>query len=372
MKTSGHSGKLPAAVFGYIRKERKMNKRAWVVLLIIFSGLCFAQSYFYIVGEDNKPKPEIMVNTTPTTSTVIWYTSIPQIHADRIANAFTLETGIEVNVVRNSTFIVRERLMTEIGNGKTEADVVTIADVGTFVELKNQGHLMKYASPHYKDYPEEYNDPDYWAVFAGFGICMAYDESRIDTPPQHWTDLLDDRWRGRIGLEDINTAGSQYGQYYMLREKLGVEFWKDLLSVQEPKIYYRTEELANALLEGEIDVAGEFSIHTVYNYRVKKETLIRGVYPEEGIPLIVNPVAIINQTDHPEEAKMFLDFLLSKRGQELMHRLNYKYSIRGDVVPLDGIPSLGDLNILQPKDAAEYGRKRGEYIQEFNSFLGEK
>ena len=347
-----------------------MNKLSWVVLMIFFSGLCFAQTYLYITGNDNKLKPEIVVNATPTTSTVTWYSSIPQIHADRIANAFRLETGIDVKIVRNSTFIIRERLMTEIKNGKTEADVITIADIGTFIELKNQGHLMKYVSPHHKDYTEEYKDPDYWAVFAGFGMCMAYDESRIDTPPQHWTDLLDDRWRGRIGLEDVNTAGSQYGQYYMLREKLGVEFWEELLSVQEPKIYYRTEELADALLEGEIDIAGEFSIHTVYNYRIKKGTPIRGIYPEEGIPLIVNPVAIINQTDHPEEAKMFLDFLLSKRGQELMQRLNYKYSIREDVTPLDGIPSLEDLDILFPKNATEYGRKRSDYIHEFNSFLG--
>lgn len=347
-----------------------MNKLSLTVLLLFFSGLCFAQSYLYIAGNDSKLKPEIIVNAAPTTSTVTWYTSIPQIHADRIANAFRLETGIDVKIVRNSSFIVRERLMSEIENGKIEADVVTIADIGTFIELKNQGHLMNYASPHYKDYSEEYKDTDYWAVFAAFGICMAYDESRIDGPPQHWADLLDDRWRGRIGVEDINTAGSQYGQYYILREKLGVEFWKELLSVQTPKIYYRTEELADALLKGEIDIAGEFSIHTDYNYRVRKGTSIRGIYPVEGIPLIVNPVAIMTQTAHPEEAKMFLDFLLSKRGQELMQRLNYKYSIREDVTPIDGIPSLDNLNILWPENATEYARKRSDYIHEFNSFLG--
>ena len=147
--------------------------------------------------------------------------------------------------------------MAEIENGTTAADVITIADIGTFIELKNQGYLMEYDSPHSLYYVNEYKDPDYWAVFAGFGICMAYDESQIDAPPLHWIDLLDDRWKGRIGLEDINTAGSQYGQYYMLREKLGTEFWEKLLSVQEPRIYYRTEELANALLKGEIDVAGD-------------------------------------------------------------------------------------------------------------------
>jgi len=349
-----------------------MNKLSWVFLMIIFSGLCFSLSYFYITSGDNKSKPEIVVETTPTTSTVTWYTSVPQRHAERIANAFRIETGIDVNIVRNSTFIVREKLMSEIKNGKTEADVITIADIGTFIELKNRGLLMEYDSPHYKNYPEEYKDEGYWAVYAAFGICMAYDEIRIENPPQHWTDLLDERWRGRIGLEDINTAGSQYGQYYILREELGVEFWKDMLSLQEPKIYYRTEELANALLEGEIDIAAEFSIHIVYSYSIKKETPIKGIYPEEGIPLIFNPVAIINQTDHPEEAKMFLDFLLSQKGQELMQGLTYKYSVLESISRLEGIPSLDELHILQPKNATNYARKRDEYIYEFNSFLEEK
>ena len=227
---------------------------------------------------------------------------------------------------------------------------------------------MNYASPYYKYFPAEYTDAGYWAVFAGFGICMAYDESRIETPPQQWTDLLQEKWSGRIGLEDINTAGSQFGQYYILREKIGVEFWKKLLSVQMPKIYYSTEALANALLAGEIDVAGHFSIHSVYDYKVKRKTSINGVYPKEGTPFIVNPVAIINQTDHSKEAKMFLDFLLSRKGQELMQRLNYKYSILEGIAPLDGIPSLDSLNILEPKNGMEYARNRAKYIREFNSF----
>jgi ABC-type Fe3+ transport system substrate-binding protein len=155
----------------------------------------------------------------------------------------------------------------------------------------------------------------------------------------------------------------------MLREKLGVEFWKRLLSVQMPKIYYKTEALANALLAGEIDIAGQFSIQTVYDYKVKRETSINGVYPEEGTPLIVNPVAILNQTDHPKEAKMFLDFLLSRKGQELMQRLNYKYSILEGMAPLDGIPSLESLNILRPENGMEYARNRRKYIREFNSFF---
>ncbi|MFC2047540.1 ABC transporter substrate-binding protein [Chloroflexota bacterium] len=347
-----------------------MNKHFWMILTIIVSGICFAVSLYYITHNDNKIEPEIVITTSPMANIVTWYTSIPLRHAESLANAFRTETGIDVEIVRDSTFTINERLISEIENGATEADVITIADIGIFIELKNNGHLMKYDSPHYLKYKEEYKDPGYWAIFAGFGICIAYNEDLTDVPPQHWIDLLNDKWKGRIGLEDINTAGSQYGQYYMLREILGKEFWEQLLSTQEPKIYYKTTDLANALLEGEIDIAGEFSIHTVYNYRVKNGTPIQGIYPEEGIPFVVNLVAILDQTNRPEEAKIFLNFLLSRRGQEIMHNSNYKYSLQDGVTLLEGIPSLNDLNILLPENAVEYARKRSEYIQEFNTFLG--
>ncbi len=346
-----------------------MQKFAWMILVIIASGMFFATSFLLTNQNGSELKPEIEIVTSPTAGTVTWYTSIPLRHAESLANAFELETGIEVEIVRASTFIIRDRLMSEIANGTTEADVLTIADIGTYIELKNQGHLMKYDSPHYIMYAEEYKDSGYWAVFAAFGMCMAYDENRIVDPPQKWTDLLDSRWKGRIGLEDISTAGSQYGQYYMLREELGVEFWEELLSTQEPKIYYKTTDLANALLEGEIDIAGQFSIHTVYSYRVERGVSIQGIYPEEGIPIVVNPTAILNQAKHPEEAKIFQNFLLSRRGQDLMQSTNYKYSVRDGTAPLGEIPSLDDLNVLLPENGIVYGSKRDEYIQEFNGFL---
>ena len=113
----------------------------------------------------------------------------------------------------------------------------------------------------------------------------------------------------------------------------------------------------------------EFSTYTVYSYSVKKGTTIQGIYPEEGIPLVVTPIGIMNDTHHPQEAKLFLDFLLSQEGQELTQDLSYSYSVRADIMPLEGIPSPALLNILRPENTAEYAAKRGEYIQEFNSFL---
>ena len=71
---------------------------------------------------------------------------------------------------------------------------------------------------------------------------------------------------------------------------------KTLLSTQKPKIYYRTEELADALLEGEIDVVGQFSIHTVLDYKVKRKTAIEGIYPLE--PILEYPPSVPSAVAH--------------------------------------------------------------------------
>ena len=101
-----------------------MNKFVWVALAIILFGTSFAISYSYFIRNDEKVEAEIAVDRAPT---VTWYTSIPQIQAERLANAFKAETGVDVQIVRNSTFIIRDRLMPETENGTTEADVLTIA-----------------------------------------------------------------------------------------------------------------------------------------------------------------------------------------------------------------------------------------------------
>lgn len=115
----------------------------------------------------------------------------------------------------------------------------------------------------------------------------------------------------------------------------------------------------------------DITIAAMPTYATIKGTTIHGIYPEEGIPLILNPIAIMNQTEHPEEAKRFMDFLLSKEGQELVQRLSYKYSVREDVSPLEGEPPLGGLNILNPENETDYLAKRGVYSQEFSNFMGE-
>lgn len=342
-----------------MKKNKLIGLTAAVLVVLSIIGY---YSHFY---NSNQEIPETKTATPEKKETIVWYTSVPIDTAEKIANAFELKySNISVEIIRNSTFEISQMIYDEIEQKNVKADVLHVADIGIFIDLKNKDYLMEYYSDEYTYYPSQYEDEGYWAAMRVFAIGMAYDADRIKNPPQHWSDLLDSKWYGKIVLKDLRTAGSQYGEYYLLRELLGKEFWEKL-SVQKPRIHKTYGECAKALLEGDAEIAMEFSAYNIYNYSVKKGTAIRGIYPSEGVPMIPCPVAILKDAPHPNTAKLFLDFALSLEGQEIFQRLSGAYSVRYGVEPLQGKPLLSDLNQLTPESWERYLAEREALVTEF-------
>lgn len=343
------------------------HRKIMVVTLLIM--VAAATMYFTALkGEKGKvfaaqPQPEIP-------KAVIWYTSLAEDAARKLANAFELEykNTIRVQVVRNSSAEITERLLDEIQNQNETADVFHVADVGIFLELKEEGNLLEYHSPEYVFYPQKYKDEGFWVAMRVNAIGMAYDSNRITDPPESWIDLMDSRWKGKIALKNVLTSGTAYGEYYMLRELYGVEFWEKIAN-QDPIIYKKYSQIADALLSGEVGIAMEFAAYKAYEYSVKKGTAIRWINPSDGVPMVPAPVAILKDAEHPEEAKLLLDFLLSEKGQNLTQRLLGTYSVRSDIEALEAKTSLGDLNQLLPESWEQYEDKKEALRAEFGELF---
>jgi iron(III) transport system substrate-binding protein len=75
------------------------------------------------------------------------------------------------------------------------------------------------------------------------------------------------------------------------------------------------------------------------------------VFPAEGVSIVTEPTAIMRKTDNPEAARAFVDFILSKEGQEMAAAQGY-LPARKDVAPPAGFPEVGTLKIL-PVDIGE-------------------
>jgi iron(III) transport system substrate-binding protein len=256
------------------------------VLLVAIAGT------LYFTALKSEKDLAIIPNPQPETQkTVVWYTSLPESNAEKIANAFELKYNntIRVEVVRGATYDMSQEILDEIANENVSADVFHVADMGVFLDLKENGNLMYYNSPVYAFYPEEYKEEGFWAAMRVIAVGMGHDSNLILDPPRSWNDLLDPKWKGRIGLKDIR-GGTAYAQYYILRGLLGKTFWVNLTR-NEPIVFDNYGDLGEAAIEGDIDVIAEFSAYKAYEYQVKKGTPIRWINPEEGVPMVPCPVA---------------------------------------------------------------------------------
>jgi iron(III) transport system substrate-binding protein len=115
------------------------------------------------------------------------------------------------------------------------------------------------------------------------------------------------------------------------------------------------------------------SVFQVTKAKRKNESLAFAADPG-GIPTSLNTVAVMKGTKRPNAAKMFIDYLLSKDGQEF-----WNTNLQGSYAAYPGLkvpelPDLSTLKLLTPTDYGQYGSPdlRKQYQELWSSVVGLK
>lgn len=294
-----------------------------------------------------------------------WYTSLPDDQAREFLRRFEAEYPfITTHLVRGSTFEIVRQVDRELARGEVRVDALHVLDPGVFDDLRRRGELYSYDPAAARAIPPEYQEPGQWAAMRAVTVCMAYNPARLSSAevPQRWPDLLDPRWaHGRIGLKDAQTGGSAYAQYYLLREEYGAAFWRGI-AAQRPRLFRSDPDTLAALVAGEIDVAGGVLGYSVFQAQ-REGMSVRPVWPEDGVPMTIGPLAIIGRAPHPHATILFVDWALSREGQQSIVEISSCYSVRPDVPPPSGRPALSDLKILAQGGSWTEYRTRQERLQ---------
>ena len=301
-----------------------------------------------------------------------WYTSTPEPEARALLAAFTRKYPfIRTHLTRGGSFAIADEVQSQITAGRVEADVLHVLDPSTFVQLRNQGSLLYYDSPESHVYPPDYRDPGYWTALRAVTMCIAYDPRRLPAAraPTTWQSLTAASWEGRLGLKDASTAGAGYGLYYLLRERYGTLFWEQITRLH-PTLYGMEAEMLAALDKGQVDIVAGLLGYAA-NGVLKRGQSLRLVWPKEGIPLVIGPVAILTAAPHPNCARLFEDFVLSAEGQEVVVASMQTYSVRPGMAPPEGRPALSTLKLLVPTAGwADFAAKHGLLEKESSELLG--
>jgi iron(III) transport system substrate-binding protein len=124
-------------------------------------------------------------------------------------------------------------------------------------------------------------------------------------------------------------------------------------------------------LIAQLMAAGEFPVAIVYAHRI--ESMKKKGAPVEWIntlnPIVVstNGIAMSAKPKHPNTAKLFIDFVLSKEAQELLRGFN-RIPARSDVEPIS--PMMDQSKIKVKVVPENLPGRYGDVVKEFKSVFG--
>ena len=302
---------------------------------------------------------------------VVWYTSLALPSSTSIAHAFrTKYPGIEVEVHRTGSQRVLQRVMQEATAGIKNADVIHTSDAGHFVLFKDKGMLMKYTPKGAEIFPAGFKDKDgfYFGMRATLST-IAYNPKIVSDKdaPKTWKDLLNPKWKGKMVTAHPSYSGIIMTHVLALVNLYGWDYFRDLAK-NSLHIVQSANDPAGVVASGERPVGANGAEYFYYKTQ-KQGNPIKIVYPPEGVPLIVSPVAIAKDAPHPNAAKLFSEYIFTKESQQLLADKEGLYTGHPEVTYPADKPKLKDLKLLSV-DGDELEKRNAEVKKRFVEFFG--
>jgi iron(III) transport system substrate-binding protein len=252
------------------------------------------------------------------------YGSTIEVVVREVAQAFQRQSGIKVNYIRMSTGEALNRIRAERNN--PQASVWFAGPGDSYLVAKQEGLLQPYISPVAARIAPQYRDPEgYWTgLFTsvlGFASNTKILAERKLPAPRSWADLLKPEFKGHVAVSNPATSGTAYTFLstivQLMGEEKGFGYLKKLHGniAQYPKSGMGPGQMAG---RGEL-IAGILMLQDAYLLQ-REGYPLELTTPDEGTGYSLEPVAILKGAPEPVEAKRFVDWILSREGQEVMQR----------------------------------------------------
>src|ERR1700759_1485364 len=252
---------------------------------------------------------------------VVHYTSTDLPVAEKLGKAFEAKyPGISVRVERTGAERVFQRIGQEYSSKIHAVDVVNSSDAAHFIVWKRDGLLDPYVPEDVaKYYPDEHRDAD--GQFASFRVWLsiiAYNTNLVkaEEAPKSFADLLDPKWKGKIVKAHPGYSGTIMTATYQMQRDLGWTFFEQLAKQGIMQVQSSADPPKKLDL-GERAVMADGNEYNIFQLREAGRP-VEPVYASEGSPLIIGHNGVFMDAPHPNAAKLFQSFCLSREAQQLI------------------------------------------------------
>jgi iron(III) transport system substrate-binding protein len=278
--------------------------------------------------------------------TVVFYSSmVLDVVEPIIAEFHKRHPGIKIDLLYSGSVELEQRIFAELEAGDLRADMIWAANPALFLNLKKRGALAAYRSPHADAIPATLRDPD-GMFYAGrvHNMGIGYNTRLVpkDKVPKTWDEFL--AFGPRAASASPLHSGTNFNMLgaFVQNKHLGWQ-WFEKARKSGMKVVRGTGDVTRGLTSGEFAVVK--AIDYIMAAEAAKGAPVAFTFPKDGVLTLPSPMAIGAKARNPEAARVFLDFILSREGQQVLVARHF-LPVRTDVAPPPGLPSPAEIKAL--------------------------
>lgn len=273
------------------------------------------------------------------------YCSVQNSVCEDMTKQFSQKYNVDTKFIHGGTGTIFGKVKAESANpqadiwfGGTIEPHFQAGELGLLEEYRSplQAEILPQFQPLLASEPGKFTSIAYMLVL-GFGINT--DKlAKLGVPaPKTWEDLLDPRLKGEVQLPDPRSSGTTYTLITTLSTLWDEEKTFDYLKKLNDNIsqYVKSALVTSNLARGESAVTVGF----VHSYATEKEkgAPVEAIIPEGKVGYALGGVSILKNARNLDNAKLFMDWVLSKEAQEIPWRKHGVYqtptNINAEVAP---------------------------------------
>ncbi len=298
---------------------------------------------------------------------VMLYSSMQEAQLQAIEQAFEAKyPGVDMEYYYAGGGKLVTKMTTEAQDGgQIACDVVWLGDPSDYESFKANGWLMPYVSPETDHIAKEYIDAEgYYTAGRLVTMGIAWNIGLVDEAdaPKTWEDLLDPKWNNQIIMTDPAQASTtKYWMAAMMQsEKYGPAFFEKLRD-NGVELESGTTATHNRVADASYQVG--ICLDYVSANLIAEGAPMAFHYTTEDVVTMTSPIAIIKGCANEDNAKLLMDFILSKEGQEVLVANNL-VSVRDDVEMQVDTSAIAAINM--EVDYNDLGANLQTYLDNFN------
>ncbi|MEL6621598.1 MAG: Fe(3+) ABC transporter substrate-binding protein [Pseudomonadota bacterium] len=273
---------------------------------------------------------------------------------ERLYSDFEKKTGIKINRIEDKALALIKRIKAEGAN--SPADVLLTVDAGRLWAADRDGLFQPMESAVIdKAVPANLRHPNgQWVGFTQRARVIFYSKSRVSEPPKTYEELADPKFKGKI----CTRSGSNIYMLSLLSSVIdrvgedGAKKWAAGLwanRAREPQGGDTDQLRAVASGECDIVIANTYYFARALRKQVRdlsgKTDDIGIVFPNQdgvGTHVNISGGGIVKTAPNAENAKLFLEYLVSESAQEYLAAGNDEYPVVEGIARSSSVQSLGE------------------------------